>query len=179
MNRSKRKACKGKFRWPSIEAAQSYCFHKRQARISIQAYHCRYCGGIHVGHFQQDELPRLETTMSKTRVYQIWPAAHGYPMSGIFVERADAEEALARFHTAVLCEKDMDDEDAYAQLCTNEMQEQETWARTRRARERELPAIRAALTQERQRWTDCATRPEPPKLRRYRCAHPPRRDGVR
>jgi hypothetical protein len=49
----RRKACTGKTRFPTHEAAlASLCHLKRKRQITdfLTPYHCRFCGGFHFGH---------------------------------------------------------------------------------------------------------------------------------
>jgi hypothetical protein len=103
-----------------MQAAHAYSFHKRHAGVNIQPYHCRHCGGIHVGHFRQDDLPQVEVIMSKTRVYAVW--FDGVRESAIFLDRQEAEAALAHFAKPIVMEKDISEEE-YAELCADEMEQ--------------------------------------------------------
>ena len=168
-----RKACRGKFRWPTIQAAQSFCFHKRQAGIHIQAYHCRFCGGIHVGHFRGDELPELETTMSKTRVYAVF--CDGTRISGVYLAREEAEEERASYARVVVCEKDIDEEE-YAAMAIDYMEQdsrRRTWERNPVPGslgpnfDYSLPQTPPADSwMSPEGWTDCSTRPPEPGPKR-------------
>jgi hypothetical protein len=163
VNRHKRKQCRNKFCWQTMKAAQSYCFHKRHAGVNIQPYRCPHCGGIHVGHFRPDDLPELETTMSKTRVYQIWPGRDGFPLDRTFTNRAEAEERLRDYHTARLMESDLDEEE-FAELCLRDMQAQADFEQERRVDPDHAVRQRAAWHAEKRKWADCSSRPAPPKV---------------
>lgn len=51
--RLRRNACIGKQRHPDLPAAMRHIkslWHKDGHHPGVQPYHCRYCGGYHVGH---------------------------------------------------------------------------------------------------------------------------------
>jgi hypothetical protein len=49
--RLRRKSCEGKRRYPTIAEAQAYAQYVRRKKGQIvQAYYCRFCSGIHIGH---------------------------------------------------------------------------------------------------------------------------------
>lgn len=159
MNVKRRKQCDGKARWPSMKAAHAYCFHRRHVGVHIRPYHCRHCGGIHVGHFRQDELPEVVTTMSKTRVYAVFFGDSRE--SPIFLDRQEAEDALAHYGKPVLMEKDINEEE-YAQLAVYEIEgQQRARARDWQPSEHSRPVPSDSYMDNRG-WTDCATRPQPP-----------------
>jgi hypothetical protein len=170
MNAKRRKQCGDKFRWPSMETAKHECWRKWRRGIWIQAYRCKHCGGIHVGHFRQDELPEVETTMSKTRVYAVF--CNERREGGIHLDRADAEEERAYFAAArwTLREKDINEEE-YARIAMDYMEQDAA----RKAWERGYLPEGYAPPDEPSRtlapddwmslegWTDCSERPEPPR----------------
>jgi len=134
LNHKRKKQCGDKFRWPSMKAAQAYCFHKQHGGVHIRAYHCRHCGGIHVGHFRQDELPTVEVVMSKTRVYSVFCGR--CREGGIHLDREGAEEERAHFANPVVMEKDISDEE-YAAIAIDYMEqetERKAWERQRNPR---------------------------------------------
>ena len=48
----RRKSCEGKIRYISVEAAlhQILFLHKKSYTGRLNAYHCKFCSGVHVGH---------------------------------------------------------------------------------------------------------------------------------
>lgn len=51
--RLRRKACKGKVRHATIDAGQAAIAalnRQRGWQGRMNAYHCRWCGGVHIGH---------------------------------------------------------------------------------------------------------------------------------
>jgi hypothetical protein len=151
--------------WKQIRknAAEIPCVSGKYIIEAIQAYRCPHCGGIHVGHFRPDDLPELETTMSKTRVYQIWPGGDGFPLDRTFTNRAEAEERLRDYHTARLMESDLDEEE-FAEICLGDMQAQADFEQEQRVDPDHAVRQRAAWHAEKIKWTDCSTRPVPPKV---------------
>ncbi len=163
MDRRKRKQCRNKFCWQTMKAAQSYCWHKRHGGVNIQAYRCPHCGSIHVGHFRPDDLPELETTMSKTRVYQIWMGTKDQSVDArTFTDREDAEAFLAECHTARLMETDLPEEE-FAELCMLDMKAQADWEQEQRTGNVQ-PGVVYSAPEPVRLWTDCSTRPAPPKV---------------
>ncbi len=163
MNAKRKKQCGDKYRWPSMKAAQAFCFHKQHGGVHIQAYHCRHCGGIHVGHFRQDELPTVETTMSKTRVYSVF--CEGQRVGGIHLDYEGAEQEREFYAHPVVMEKDISEEE-YARIAIDYMEQDA--ARKAREKQRNPPPeperhqVPADDWMSHEGWTPCNERPEPP-----------------
>jgi hypothetical protein len=172
MNTKRRKQCGDKYRWPSMEAAKRHCWERWMRGTWIQAYRCRHCGGIHVGHFRQDDLPKFEVIMSKTRVYSIFS---GHRRIGcIHLDKNGALEELAYYQDLRIMEKEIDEEE-HARLVADYMEQQhmnqlaeqerplpEDWIISR---ERPRPMSPDSMMSE-EKWRP--SDPEPPPKRRSR-----------
>lgn len=52
----RRRGCIGKQRHESASAAYAHKYHlNRKDDDRIHVYHCRFCGGWHVGHFSDEK----------------------------------------------------------------------------------------------------------------------------
>jgi hypothetical protein len=135
MRRNRRNECGKKYRWPTMEEAKRECWRKWRRGIWLQAYRCRWCGGIHIGHFRQDELPSVEIVMSKTRIYSVVCVyeRNGKRYASVegprFLSQREAEDFLNYLRTAQVMYSDDVPEDEYAEMAVFEMQE---LARSRR-----------------------------------------------
>ncbi|MDY7027968.1 MAG: hypothetical protein SVR04_06700 [Spirochaetota bacterium] len=61
--RIRRRSCEGKVRHESLEAAKIACREMRRQGEIVRPYHCRFCGGYHVGHYNRRKV--AEARMAK------------------------------------------------------------------------------------------------------------------
>lgn len=59
--RIRRRQCGKKARYRTMGAAHEDCRRKRARGVMVRPYGCTWCGHIHIGHFQNDELPEVQS----------------------------------------------------------------------------------------------------------------------